>query len=367
MDEPVKVIIAGGGTGGHLFPGIAIAEEISRRNQANEILFVGTERGLEKRILPGMGYRLQTIDVAGIRGMGVMKTMGNIMKIPMSMYQSKSIIGPFNPHVVVGVGGYASGPAAMTAHYMGIATVIAEQNAVPGMTNRILGRFVDRIYVTFPETARWFNTNKVLVTGNPVRKSFVERKSERQAASSEHITVLIFGGSQGAHAINEAVVAAMPLLKKIQGPLRIIHQTGAGDAETVAAAYRAHEIDARVSPFITDMATAYDEADLLVCRAGATTVAEVMVSGKPAIFIPFAHAVGDHQRLNAQVLVDAGAARLILEKDLTGEALADMVQRLLKDREALAAMGERARASGTADAAARIVDDCWHIIGRSKR
>ncbi|MBN2255598.1 MAG: undecaprenyldiphospho-muramoylpentapeptide beta-N-acetylglucosaminyltransferase [Deltaproteobacteria bacterium] len=362
----MKVIIAGGGTGGHLFPGIAIAEEISRRNQDNEILFIGTDRGLEKRILHGMGYRLQTIDVAGIRGMGVMKTMGNIMKIPMSIVQSRNIIGSFNPHAVIGVGGYASGPAVIAAHYMGIATAIAEQNAVPGMTNRILGRFVDRIYVTFPETARWFNTNKVLVTGNPVRKSFVERKSGRRVARSEHLTILIFGGSQGAHAINDAVVAAMPLLKKIQGPLRFIHQTGSADAETVADAYRAHGIDARVSPFINDMATAYDEADLLVCRAGATTVAEVMVSGKPAIFIPFAHAVGDHQRLNAQVLVDAGAAKLILEKDLTGEALADMLQWLLKDREILAAMGERARASGTADAATRIVDDCWHTIGRTE-
>jgi len=361
MNEHIRIIIAGGGTGGHLFPGVAVAEEIIRRDPEHEILFIGTERGLEGRILRDMGYRLSTIDIAGLRGMGIMKTIGGLVKIPMSILQSRAIIGGFNPQMVIGVGGYASGPAVITAHYMGIRTAVAEQNAVPGLTNRILGKVADRVFVTFSDTAQWFPGNKVLVTGNPVRKSFIEARSwgKREV---ESFTVLIFGGSQGASAINDAVIESMTYLRQIQAPVRIIHQTGSKDVERVTAAYQAHEIEAHVTPFITDMASAYDEADLLVCRAGATTVAEITVSGKAAIFIPFPHAVGDHQRLNARVLVDAGAAEMILEKDLNGKVLAGMIERLVNDRDKLERMAEQARALGEIDAAGRIVDECLNII-----
>jgi len=361
MDEHIRIIIAGGGTGGHLFPGVAIAEEINRRDPANEVLFIGTERGLEGRILKDMGYRLSTIDIAGLRGMGIMKTLGGLMKIPMSILQSRAIIGEFNPHMVIGVGGYASGPAVITAHYMGIKTAVAEQNAAPGLTNKILGKFADRIFVTFSETVRSFPRNKVLVTGNPVRKSFIEARS-REKKNEETFTVLIFGGSQGASGINAAAVESMTHLRKIQAPVRFIHQTGLREVEQVTAAYHAHEIEAHVVPFITDMASAYGEADLLVCRAGATTVAEVTVSGKASIFVPFPHAAGDHQRLNAQVLVDAGAAEMIIEKDLNGKTLAGMIERLINDRAHLAKMAERSRALGTINAAGHIVDECLKII-----
>lgn len=359
-NEHIRIIIAGGGTGGHLFPGIAIAEEINRRDSGNEVLFIGTERGLEGRILNDMGYRLSMIDVAGLRGMGIMKTIGGLMKIPGSILQSRTIIGEFRPHMVIGVGGYASGPAVITAHYMGIKTAVAEQNAIPGLTNRILGKFVDRIFVSFSETIRRFPREKALVTGNPVRRSFIERTQGKEG--KERFTVLIFGGSQGASAINAAVIESMTHLRNIQEPARIIHQTGLREMEHVTAAYQSYEIDARVVPFINDMASAYDEADLLICRAGATTIAEVTVSGKPAIFIPFPHAVGDHQRLNAQVLVDAGAAEMILEKDLNGKTLAGMIQRLIGDRDKLAKMAEHARALGTTNAAGHIVDECLSVI-----
>ncbi len=360
MNEHMKIIIAGGGTGGHLFPGVAIAEEINRRDSAHEVLFIGTERGLEGRILNDMGYRLSTIDIAGLRGMGMMKTIGGLVKIPMSIIQSRAIISEFQPHMVIGVGGYASGPAVITAHYMGIKTAVAEQNAVPGMTNRILGKFVDRVFVTFSETVRWFPENKVLVTGNPVRRGFIERSHGKK--DNGIFTILIFGGSQGASAINTAVIETMTHLRNIKEPVRIIHQTGLRELEHVMAAYQSYEIEAQVVPFINDMASAYDEADLLVCRAGATTVAEVTVSGKPAIFIPFPHAAGDHQRLNAQVLVNAGAAEMILEKDLNGKTLAGVIQRLISDRDKLEKMAERARALSTTNAAGHIVDECLSII-----
>ena len=240
MNEHIRIIIAGGGTGGHLFPGVAVAEEIIRRDPEHEILFIGTERGLEGRILRDMGYRLGTIDIAGLRGMGIMKTIGGLVKIPMSILQSRAIIGGFNPQMVIGVGGYASGPAVITAHYMGIRTAVAEQNAVPGLTNRILGKVADRVFVTFSDTAQWFPGNKVLVTGNPVRKSFIEARSWGKR-EEESFTILIFGGSQGASAINDAVIESMTYLRQIQAPVRIIHQTGSKDVERVTAEIgRAH-------------------------------------------------------------------------------------------------------------------------------
>jgi UDP-N-acetylglucosamine--N-acetylmuramyl-(pentapeptide) pyrophosphoryl-undecaprenol N-acetylglucosamine transferase len=275
------MIIAGGGTGGHLFPGIAIAEAFLKRSPANEVLFVGTERGIEKRVLTQTGYRLRTLDVEGIKGRGLIKAAGAFYKIPVSMGQSYRILKDFSPHIVIGVGGYASGPAVLTASLMGIPTAIAEQNALPGATNRILGQFVKKVFLSFPDTGNWFPSGKALITGNPVRASFREAVREHaEGKRTDRFTLLIFGGSQGAHAINMAVLDALNYLQDIKQILMIIHQTGNNDYEQVAAAYKSHGFMADVRPFIMDMPDVYKRADLLICRAGATSVAEIAATGR---------------------------------------------------------------------------------------
>ena len=273
----MKVIIAGGGTGGHLFPGIAMAEEFLRRDQTSSILFIGTKRGLEKRVLGEMGFHLLTLDVEGIKGKGIAKALTAILKIPRSLVASYRLIRTFRPDIVIGVGGYASGPAVMTARLMGIKTAIAEQNALPGITNRILGRIVDRIFLTFPETKKWFPERKIILSGNPVRAAFLRgpRQAEKKAGK---FTLLIFGGSQGAHSINMAVLDSLPYLDKIKEKLKVIHQTGSADIDSIKLHYQSRGIDAEVLPFIMDMAQAFRSADLLICRAGATSIAEITAS-----------------------------------------------------------------------------------------
>jgi UDP-N-acetylglucosamine--N-acetylmuramyl-(pentapeptide) pyrophosphoryl-undecaprenol N-acetylglucosamine transferase len=359
----VKIIIAGGGTGGHLFPGIAIAEAFLKRDGATEILFIGTARGIEKRVLEPLGYRLSLLDVEGIKNRGFMKAFGALLKVPGSMGQSYRILKDFSPHIVIGVGGYASGPAVLTARLLGIPTAIAEQNALPGVTNRILGRFVDKIFLSFPDTGHWFPSGKSLVTGNPVRESFREAVRDKAAKGrADRFTLLIFGGSQGAHIINMAVVEALDHLREIKNDLMIIHQTGGIDYEQVAAAYRSREFTADVRPFITDMPGVYKQADLLICRAGATTVAEITATGKAAILIPFARAVNDHQTKNAEVLVRAGAAKMLAEPDLNGKALAGMIQELQNHPDRVADMENKAVELGNWMAAADIVDACIALL-----
>ncbi|MBN1548632.1 MAG: undecaprenyldiphospho-muramoylpentapeptide beta-N-acetylglucosaminyltransferase, partial [Syntrophaceae bacterium] len=317
----MNIIIAGGGTGGHLFPGIAVAEEILKRDRNNRVLFVGTERGIEKRVLPGLGYDLALIDVAGIKGKGLAGTLAAMAKLPRSFLQSVGIIRSFRPDLVLGVGGYASGPAVLIAHLMGVKTAVAEQNAFPGITNRILSRFVDRIFLTFPDTEDRFPKKKSLYTGNPIRAAFLSELAA-PPKKEQKFTLLIFGGSQGAHAINRAALAALDRLVEIKNNLHIIHQTGTADFEEVSSTYRGRGFDAEVHTFIMDMPRVYGRANLLVCRAGATSIAELTASGRAAILIPYPYAANDHQTKNAEVLVRAGAAEMILERDLTGERLA---------------------------------------------
>jgi UDP-N-acetylglucosamine--N-acetylmuramyl-(pentapeptide) pyrophosphoryl-undecaprenol N-acetylglucosamine transferase len=361
----VNILIAGGGTGGHLFPGVAIAEEFRRRNGANNVLFIGTKRGLEARMLPEIGFPLATLEVEGIKGRGIAKSMTALAKIPPSLVQSSRIIRGFEPDVVIGVGGYASGPAVLAARFMGVPTAIAEQNAIPGETNRILGRFADRIFVSFPETTRWFRKDRVRVTGNPIRAA-IAAAIRRVRKPGEPFGLLIFGGSQGAHRINLAVLEALPRLGDLQGRIRITHQTGKDDLDMVKQGYSDQAVEADVLPFITDMAAAYGKADLLVCRAGATSIAEITASGKAAIFIPFPFAVNDHQTKNAELLVNRGAAAMIPERDLTGENLAGVIRRLAQDQGKIAEMEKNAASLGNARAAADIVDECLALVQSTK-
>jgi len=349
------LVIAGGGTGGHLFPGIAVAEEFLGRDPSHRVLFIGTDRGVEKRILPELGLPLRTLSVEGIKGRGFLRSLAALAKLPGSLAASWRVLREFGPAVVIGVGGYASGPAVLAARLMGIPTAIAEQNAFPGLTNRLLGRFADRIFISFAGSARWFPGGKTLLTGNPVRTAFVAGEPS-QAAGDGPFTLLIFGGSQGAHAINRIVMEALDLLQPMKERLRFIHQAGEKDCETLAAAYHRGGYQAEVTPFIVDMAAAYRKAALLICRAGATSIAEITAGGKAAILIPFPFAVNDHQTLNAEVLVRAGAAELIAEKELTGQRLAGLIEQYARDPEALRKMETASAALGNRRAAEKIVD-----------
>ncbi|MBA4422181.1 MAG: undecaprenyldiphospho-muramoylpentapeptide beta-N-acetylglucosaminyltransferase [Syntrophus sp. (in: bacteria)] len=360
------MIIAGGGTGGHLFPGIAIAEEFLSRSPSHRILFIGAERGLEKKILGGLGLPLRTIRVEGIKGRRPMQTTGALSKIPGSLVASFRILREFSPDIVVGVGGYASGPAVLAGRLMGIKTAVAEQNAFPGLTNRILGRFTDRIFLAFSASQRWFPKNRTMVTGNPIRADFlVERPGERKKGPL--FTILIFGGSQGSHTINRIVGEALAGLLHLKDQLRFIHQTGESDRETVADAYRTRGFTAEVSPFIMNMAAAYREADLLLCRAGATSIAEITAGGKASILIPFPFAVNDHQTRNAETLSRAGAAEMIAEKDLNGSLLATLIERFYRNPEAIRNMGASAAKLGNPNAAKDIVDACLALLEYRRR
>ncbi|OGU15665.1 MAG: undecaprenyldiphospho-muramoylpentapeptide beta-N-acetylglucosaminyltransferase [Geobacteraceae bacterium GWC2_53_11] len=360
----MKLIIAGGGTGGHLFPGIAVAEEFLSRDPANEVLFVGTERGIEARAVPAAGYRLELISAAGIRGKG---TLSQIKGAAMMIYgyaQSRKILKSFRPDVVLGVGGYASLPMVLAARGMQIPRFIHEQNAIPGQTNRLLARFATKVFITLDESARYFPVATTQLTGNPLRRQILDMvesvsgssaKDDLRAAGRFHL--FIFGGSQGAHAINAAMIEALPLLQKHQGSLEITHQTGEKDYAEVTAAYLAAGVEAKVTPFISDMAAEYATADLIICRAGATTIAEVTACGKACLFIPFPHAVDDHQRKNAEALLKKDACFIMLERELTGKTLAQSILTLADDPNLVRSTGDLAFSLARLDAAKIIVDE----------
>jgi UDP-N-acetylglucosamine--N-acetylmuramyl-(pentapeptide) pyrophosphoryl-undecaprenol N-acetylglucosamine transferase len=366
-----RLLIAGGGTGGHLFPGIAIAREFMARNAQNAVLFVSTGNPFERKALSRAGFPLETVSVAGIKGRGIWQKLKSLALIPLGIVQSGWIIKSFKPDLVLGVGSYAAGPVVLTAWMAGIPVVLHEQNILPGITNRALARFARRIYVSFENTAGRFDTTKVRLTGNPVRREILspaaaeDREDDRRPDRASVLNILIAGGSQGAHAINMAVVAALPLVQQKER-LRIVHQTGAADEDHVRAAYAAQGVNAVVGAFFDDMDRRYRQADLIICRAGATTVAEITAVGKAAIFIPFPFAADDHQKLNAEALAAKGAAEMIEEKHLAPADLAERIDRFANDRLALDRMADQARKLGRPEAARLIVDDCYEQIKKQR-
>lgn len=362
----MRIVIAGGGTGGHLFPGIAIAEEFIKRDRQTEVVFIGTKRGIESRLLGQAGYELRTIDIEGIKGRGMRALLKGLYQIPQSMLQSRLILKQFRPALVIGVGGYASGPAVLAAYFMGIPTAIAEQNAAPGITNRILGKFVDRIFVTYEETAGLFPRSKALLSGNPVRGAFTSVRNLPKTGK-DFFQLLIFGGSQGAMAINKSVMEMLPQLQKMKNKVRVLHQTGAKDVDLVREAYARYGITANVTAFIIDMAEAYRQADLIICRAGATSLAEITAAGKAPILIPFPWATNDHQTKNARALTDAGAAIMINEKELSGNKLFGVVEELLNNPKKLQMLEENSAKQGNIEAAANIVDACLKLVEKKTK
>ena len=362
----MKLLIAGGGTGGHLFPGIAVAEEFTALKETNEVLFVGTKNGLEGKILPEYGWPVSFVTAEGIKGKGFFKTVKGLFKMLLGSLQSIGIIRKFRPSTVLGVGGYAAVPAVMAGKLLGVSSAIHEQNAMPGLSNRLLGRFVNRVFLTYPESERFFPAEKVRVTGNPVRKSILKSFAEKEqsADSGKKFTLFIFGGSQGARRINDVLMEIFFNSElSVNENIKVIHQTGEADFERVKKCYEEMNIDAQVYPFIKDMAGIYLEADLIICRAGATTIAELLVAGKPAILIPYPYAADDHQRLNGEALVKKGAAAMILEKDLTSQRLSDEIRRLFDDRKLLKKMSQKALAMASPDAAARICEEMRNLSG----
>ena len=363
--RPLKVVVAGGGTGGHLFPGIAVAGEFTVRNPQSRILFVGAGRPFERDALARAGYPQQTIAIEGIKGRGLWARTRAVMKIPGALFRSAGILADAQADLVIGVGGYAAGPVALAAWLKGLPVVLLEQNTVPGITNRMLFPIAKRIYVSFENTRGNIDPSKKCISGNPVRPQILEASAADAGAQKKPFTLLVVGGSQGAHAINLAVMDALPRLRQGR-KIRILHQTGAEDQDRVAAAYVKAGIDADVKAFFHDMASRYGRADLVVCRAGATTVAELTALGKVALFIPYPFAADNHQELNARALVDEGAARMVLEKDLTGGNLAWHLDALAGAPDLLAAMASRSKALGKPDAARTIVDDCYQLVGNER-
>jgi UDP-N-acetylglucosamine--N-acetylmuramyl-(pentapeptide) pyrophosphoryl-undecaprenol N-acetylglucosamine transferase len=365
----LRIVIAGGGTGGHLFPGIAVAEEFQTRNPKNSVLFVGTGRPFEVSILSETGFAHRRITAEGFKGRGIGNQLVAVLKIPIGVAESLLILKSFKPHLVIGVGGYSAGPLVIGAWLLKIKIVLHEQNILPGITNRMLSRFADRIYVSFPETKFDAAIEKMRLTGNPVRKAIVQSiKRQRNAGVSafeneKKFSILILGGSQGAHRINMAVLEALEHIENKE-KMFFAHQTGVQDEAQVKQWYVEHGMASDARAFFKDMDQQYQKADLVICRAGATTVAEIAALGKGVIFIPFPFAADNHQVLNAQSLVRAGAAEMIDEKDLSGKSLARRINHYVRHPEVLKRMGARCRALGRLDAATMIVGDCYDLISK---
>jgi UDP-N-acetylglucosamine--N-acetylmuramyl-(pentapeptide) pyrophosphoryl-undecaprenol N-acetylglucosamine transferase len=363
----VRVVIAGGGTGGHLYPGIAVARELLARRPDAQISFAGTAKGIEARVVPREGFALDTIRSGGLKGKSVAERARGAVLLPVSLVDAWRIVSSRRPDLVIGVGGYSSGPVVLTAALRGVPTMLLEQNAVPGLTNRLLARVVKAAAVTFDSTQAFFGS-KAFVSGNPVRPEFLSAAGSQQESALDDTTsvtrVLVFGGSQGAHAINMAMVEAAAKLADHAAHLRITHQTGERDVEVVRSAYERTRLPAVVEPFLYDMGRQLGAADLVVCRAGATTLAEITAAGKAAILIPLPTATDDHQRKNAEALAASGAADVLLQHDVTGDALAARILALAGDAARRRTIATAALALARPDAARRIVDRALELVAR---
>jgi len=355
----LRVVIAGGGTGGHLYPGIAVARELLARRPDAQISFAGTLRGIEARVVPREGFELDTIRSVGLKGKSVADRVRGAWLLPLSIGDAWRIVSARRPHLVIGVGGYSSGPVVLVAAVRRIPTMLLEQNAVPGLTNRLLARFVRAAAVTFDSTQPFFGA-KAFVSGNPVRPEFLAASG---ANPVDDTRILVFGGSQGAHAINVAMVEAAAELATGGTRIRLTHQTGERDLEMVRAGYRQAGLSADVEPFLYDMGRQLGQADVIVCRAGATTLAEITAAGKAAILVPLPTATDDHQRHNAEALAEKGAAEMLLQPDMTGRSLAERILALVGDRDRRAHMAAAARSMARPDAAKLIVDRALKLLG----
>ncbi|OGQ86504.1 MAG: undecaprenyldiphospho-muramoylpentapeptide beta-N-acetylglucosaminyltransferase [Deltaproteobacteria bacterium RIFOXYD12_FULL_56_24] len=356
----MRMIITGGGTGGHLFPGIAVAEEMLRRFPQGRILFVSTDRAIDNKTLATRSFEKKAIACLPLKGKSVWGTLKSVTHLPVSLWQALRIVRAFKPQLVLGVGGYVTGPMVLAARLMGVKTCIHEQNSIPGMANRMLGKIVDQIYISIPGSEDFFPGGKVALTGNPVRTELLQAAAQEKELAAGKV-VLVLGGSQGAHRVNglmvEAFTSGLP-----GGAVQIRHQTGSSDEAWVRKAYAEAGVTAQVSSFITDMAAAYREADLVVSRAGATTLAELAVLGKPALLIPYPYAADDHQTTNAAFLVRGGAALMFQEQELDGAKLRGEIMGLLHDAPRLQGMATQMKKYARPEAAGAIVERSMELM-----
>lgn len=358
----MKIIIAGGGTGGHIFPGIAVADEL--RNSAslskNDIIFVGTEHGIESRVIPKESYPLKFIRAQGFAGKSFFKKINSLAVFLLGICDSSRIFSSVKPDVVIGIGGYASVAMVLVAHFRGVPTIILEQNSNPGMANKFLGRFANAIAVTYQDSVSHFPSHKTYLTGNPVRKNIIKRNEQPDyslfSLQKGIFTILVFGGSTGASSINQAMIEALNHMPDLRKNIQIIHQTGIKDYEKVSEAYRRYNLKVFAAPFLYDMADAYSLADLIICRAGATTLAEITAVGKAAVLIPYPFASDGHQETNARKLADMGAAKIILDKELDGDIVARTIRHMFNEKKARMEMQKVSSALGKIDASEKIVE-----------
>lgn len=361
--ESLRVVIAGGGTGGHLFPGIAVAREIQSRVPGAQVSFVGTSRGIEARVVPLEGFALDLIRSSGIKGKSIPARAQGVAMLPLSLFDAWRVLSIRRPQLVIGVGGYSSGPVVLVAAARRIPTMLLEQNAVPGLTNRLLAPFSRAVAVSFESTRVLFGA-KAFLSGNPVRPEFLSPvdRIEAEKVANSRVRLLVFGGSQGAHAINMAMMEGAAELVARVPDLRVTHQTGARDLEMVRQAYRKAGLNAEVAAFFDDMPKRLAETDLIVCRAGATTLAEVTATGRAAILVPLPGATDDHQRTNAEALTGAGAAEMLIQADMTGDKLADRIVALANDAGRRDRISAAARRLSRPDAARVIVDRALDLM-----
>ena len=376
----MKILFAGGGTGGHLFSGVAVAEAFLAKgpegagSKEKDLLFVGTSYGLENELIPKLGHRLELIPVSQLKGKGFLPRLKALLQLPYSFFKSLKLLIREKPDLVMGIGGYASGPVTLTAYFLGIKTTIIEQNSHPGITNRILGKFVDLVFIAFEKARVFFPPSRTVLTGNPVRRGFLDHgrggpawppaNDGRPHRGAPTFTLLVLGGSQGARSINQAVTEAAALFaeEKDSKLLRLIHQTGKADSAWVREAYEKAKTPAEVFDFIQDMKAYYARADLVVSRAGAGTITELENMGKAAILVPYPYAADDHQRTNAEELLQAGAARMILNSELSGARLFQEIRDLRKDPAVLLRMEAEARRLAKPRAAEEILNLCEKLV-----
>lgn len=356
-----SVVIAGGGTGGHLYPGIALAKMLMKYDANIQIMFIGTRQGIESRVLPREGFRLKTILSGGLLGKKGIGRLINWLKLPVSILQATGYLLMNRPWLVVGVGGYVSGPVALSAWVLRIPMLIHEQNTVPGATNRWLGKIANKVAITFGMSKKYFPAHKVVETGNMIREEFTKAK-EANVPTSEKFTVLILGGSQGAQSINRALLTALDALAPVKDRLHIIHQTGQSDEAEVRASYEHKGFSADARAFIYDMADQYRRASLIICRSGATTLAEVTALGIPSVLVPFPFAAHNHQEHNARALESNGAAQVILDKDVNGKLLAEIILDGMEHPEILREMGNKSFQMGRRNATERVCQLCMELM-----
>ena len=349
-----KLMIAGGGTGGHIYPAIAVAQEYIARDPNREVVFVGTQKGLETKIVPRAGFPLELVSAGGLKGKGLMDTLRSFVKLPVGFIGAWRLISKHRPAAILGVGGYASGPVLAVGALRGYPTLIHESNAFPGLTNRILAKFVREVAVAFPEALQRFGRTG-LMTGNPIRREFFEAR--RKAGEAGKLRLLVFGGSQGSRILNDTMTGALLFLAPLRDRVEIVHQTGPNEQQKVADAYRASAFpNARVVPYLEKMADEMAAADLVVSRAGAMTIGELSAVGRAAILVPFAAATNNHQEMNARVVEKAGGAVVITESMLTPERLAAAITEIANRPDRADQMGSASKTLAVPDATRKIVE-----------